>query len=348
MHVFVKWWLRQLAGLVPARIAELWAKSPDATLLAVEYSRLTLGLRRRGESQRLQQFRADADGFEEAAALAAGQNDRPRRTLLQLPGAQALHKELSLPLAAETDLATLIGYEMDRETPFSRDEVYWGYRLRQRDSARARVLIDLFVLPQASVSRLLSFAQDAGFAPDGIELEFPAHEPVQIALDNAAPSWTWQPARSTLALAAVAGLMLLVAIAGPFVRQHFGLAALDRDIASLTVQAQEASVLRRSIDQLTATQDFLGKERGQDRDALTVLALLTKTLPDDTHLTAFSYRNGKLILSGVSPEAATLIPLLSKTPPFRDPTFASPVVENADDGLETFTITVSMAAASAS
>lgn len=348
MHVLVKWWLRQLASLMPARIAELWAKSPDAALLAVEYPRLNLGLRRRGEVQPLQQFRADADGFAAAAAVAAGQKDRPRRTLLQLPAAQALHKELSLPLAAETDLATLIGYEMDRETPFSRDEVYWGYRLRQRDAARGRLSVDLFVLPQSSVARLLSFAQDAGFALDGIELDFPADAPVHIAFDSATPSWTWQPTRPTLALAAVAGCLLLAALAGPFVRQHFARTVLDRDIASLTLQAQEASTLRRSIDQLTATQDFVGKERAQNRDALTVLALLTKTLPDDTHLTAFSYRNGKLILSGVSPSAATLIPLLSKTPPFRDPTFASPVVENADDGLETFTITVSMAAASAS
>jgi general secretion pathway protein L len=348
MNTFVIWWLRQLAGLVPAGFLDLSAKRPDAAILGIEPPHLMLYVRRRGQIQPLGQVRGDPSGFQEAADVFAAARERPRLTLLRLPVANALRKELSLPLAAESDLATLIGFEMDRETPFSRDEVYWGYRIRRRDVAGGRLLIDLLIVPRASVAEILTFAREAGLHLAGIEVQTPDDVTVLIRLDDSATKRSWRPDRTTGTLAAAAAILLLIAIAGPFIRQQWSLATIDRDVASLTAQAKEASALRKSIDQLTATQDFLNKERGQNRDALAILAALTRVLPDDTHLTALSFRDGKLTIAGTSPSAASLIPLLTKTSPFREPAFVSPVVQNADDGLEVFTISVSVTQAGAS
>jgi general secretion pathway protein L len=198
------------------------------------------------------------------------------------------------------------------------------------------------------VAGMLALAREAELHVTGFEVQASADAAVLVRLDDVAAQRSWRPDRVTAVLAAAACLLTLIAIASPFIRQYRAFATLDSDIASLTAQAQEAAALRKSIDQLTATQDFLTRERGQNRDALTVLAVLSRILPDDTHLTALSFRDGKLTLTGRSPSAASLIPLFAKTPPFREPAFVSPVVQSPDDGLEGFTISVTLAAAGAS
>jgi general secretion pathway protein L len=87
----------------------------------------------------------------------------------------------------------------------------------------------------------------------------------------------------------------------------------------------------------------LKTEHDRNGSAIATLAAATKSLPDETYLTALSLKAGRLTMSGLSPSAAQLIGLLARTPAFREPAFDAPVVESESTGLEAFTITVNVA-----
>ena len=63
------------------------------------------------------------------------------RTLLQLETRSVLHKSIALPAVTEARLESVLGFEMDRHTPFKADDVYFGYRVAKREPATQRILV---------------------------------------------------------------------------------------------------------------------------------------------------------------------------------------------------------------
>jgi general secretion pathway protein L len=106
--------------------------------------------------------------------------------------------------------------------------------------------------------------------------------------------------------------------------------------------AKEAAALREDLDRREGTIDYIEGERARSGSALAALAAVTRALPDDTHLTALSLRQGRLVLTGIAPSAAGLVRGLAQVPDLRDPAFESQVVTNESGGLETFAISVSL------
>ena len=49
--------------------------------------------------------------------------------MLRLSNADILAKSLTLPLATQPELRQVLSFEMDQETPFKPDELYWDHRL---------------------------------------------------------------------------------------------------------------------------------------------------------------------------------------------------------------------------
>jgi general secretion pathway protein L len=215
--------------------------------------------------------------------------------------------------------------------------------VRRVDPAQGRIEVELVMVPRETAAPFIDAARRAGFDPAGIEVPLEAGEHVLVRLAEASRLQRLSSRRTQIALAVAAAILLMVAIAIPFIRQQQEIAAADSAIDAITEQAAEAARLRQSVDVLSGTVGFMDKERARTGDPLGALALITTLLPDDTYLTQLSLRSGKLTFTGLSPSAADLVALLAKSPAFRAPSFASPVVQG-DGGLETFTITVSLAA----
>jgi general secretion pathway protein L len=347
MRLFLEWWLERLAELLPERLLAR-ARNIDATIIESDRQRLALLVRRAGKTERQAELPPGAAGFRRISAALAEQRGLPRFVVLSIPDADILHKRLWLPLAARGRLEGLLGFEMDRETPFARDEVYWSYSVGRQDVAAGRLEVDLVIVPRATVAPVLDAARLCGIEPAGIEVAFAPGRTMLVRLDPATalrPRWMQRPA---LALVSVPCLLALVALGVPFARQQLSLNAADRAMASLTAQAQEAAKLRQAINQHENAATFLAKERERAGSALAALALTTRAVPDDSSLTALSMRSGRLTLTGASPSAAGLVGALAKLPGFREPAFAAPVVQSDRGGLETFSISVALAPAGGS
>ena len=124
----------------------------------------------------------------------------------------------------------------------------------------------------------------------------------------------------------------------PFVRQEIALTSLDREIAVGRTAAAEADGLRRDIEQLSGSAEFVERERDKVGRPLAVLAAVTRILPDDTYLTEMELRQRKVTLTGRSAGAARLIAPLAADGTFRNPGFAAPVTRLEALHVELFTI----------
>jgi general secretion pathway protein L len=329
LREYFDWWARQMLDLVPDRLRQWAAEDEDALLIEPEANNgegepggIVLALRRGRRIGGLGRFAFDAAGLD-AAANAAGAAGRPGSVQLRLSPGLLLEKSLTLPMAAERDVERVLAYEMDRETPFAPDEVWWDFAVEQRDRARGKLSVRLSLVPKAAVAALVASLERHGIRPNEFTFALPSGSVRTVALDVVEAHRPWRARTVPLAAAACAALALL-AVVIPFMRQSIALASVDRRIAALQPAVDEAQLLRQRLEG-SGGADVVDAERARLGDPLAVLGAATAILPDNTYLTDFTMRERKLNFNGQSAAAANLIGALAGDPTFRNPAFAAPV-----------------------
>jgi len=334
---FLSWWLEQLAGLLPRPGGALRPAADAVVISPVEplaggVRSVAVGVRRRGRESPLGRFplAGELPGLPDLAGQPA---------VLRLAASDVLEKTLALPLAAERELDQALAFEMDRETPFTAEELYWNHVVAAVDRQNRRLSVRLSLLPKASLEPLLAALARRGITPTRVEIGETGVGDAFLPLDGNRGRGSRAAARSFRVAAACFAALALAAVAAPFVRQETVLAALDREIAAGKPAAGEAEALRREIDRLAGGAGLIARERGKLGRPLAALAAATRVLPDDTYLTDLELHRNKLTISGRSAVAARLIAALAADRRFRNPAFAAPVTRLGAVRAEVFTIT---------
>lgn len=334
MQDFVGWWTTQLAGLLTDRMARGLRRPPNAVILHSGAENFSLLVRFRGVTSAVAQAGTGESGLQELAKALREIKNSPALFVLHLPLGAVLHKTLSFPFAARHDLKTLLQFEIERETPFKLDEIYWTHAVSREDAARSRFDVDLYVTPRQSVDTLLQRLNRAGLKPNALEIDsgtllLPLHgDSVPVRARR----------RLVPAAAAIAAVLTL---GTPFAYQEWAIASANFVIAGLKSRALEAISLRHAADRRVQTDQFL--KNGQSEYPLKALAAVTRSLPADTYLTSVALHGSRLTLSGLSPSAAQLVGLFAHSPVFRQPSLDAPIVKIGSGELEQFTISVSLA-----
>jgi len=336
---FFTWWGDQLRALLPTGLAGATPLDHDAILITLGDAPdlIEVVLRKRGQTSRLGRFTLDPAGIrtlKQACALPG----RPNATILRLAAESLLEKQLTLPLAAERELDRVLGFEMDRETPFAIDEVYWDATVLERDRRQGRLKVLLSLVPRAPLDALIRHLAAADLAPTMLAPVLADGSVRPIQLDHSRPRGS---GRAVPLLAAATAVLALVAIALPFMKQALAFRAIDATVATLQPTVDEASRLRRQIT--GGGGEAIAAERAKLPNALKVLAATTQALPDDTHLTDLSLKNHRLSLIGQSAAAARLLGALAADPTFKDPAFAAPVTKLEANRQEIFSIVTEVA-----
>jgi general secretion pathway protein L len=334
LREIVLWWARQMHTLLPRKLLR-GGDGGDALMIGARGPHMLMTLRRGGRENLLGQFSAAGEGL--AAAVRALRR-LPRRVILQLGPDVLLERPVELPLAAERDIDRVIGFEMDRLTPFAADEVVWQAAVIRRDHAQKRLMLRLSLVPRRAIQPWLDVLARAGLAPGWLELPNADGSLSRIAVaDHVTP----RPSRVFRIAASLVAALFLAVIITPFVTQYFARNTTERAIAALQPQVKRVEALRRQ--QTDASGDVLAAERARIGNVIQVLATLTDILPDDAWLTEFTLHQGKLNIAGQSPAAARLIPALAAEPSLRNPAFAAPVTRAPDGRTDLFVIHADLA-----
>jgi general secretion pathway protein L len=338
---FFRWWFGQLAELLPER----WRRASgngDALVITPAgphcetAESVNVSLRRNGRESPLGRFGFAAGGLNEVPRPAG------RPAVLRLGESEVLGKTLTLPLAAERQLDQVLAFEMDRETPFKPEELFWTHRIARRDRQTGQLFIRLLLLPRARLERVLAALEHADIRPRWAEIASGPDQGCCLPLGEAGRP---HAARRWLLLPAAACCVLLAfgAILAPFARQEAEFSGIDQKIAADRVAATEAESLRAEIDRLSGSIDLIESERAKTGRPLTVLADLTRLLPDDSYLTEFVQQQRKVTVSGRSAAASRLIGAFAGGERLRNPAFTAPVTRIEATHSEVFTITAEIA-----
>lgn len=326
-----------MRSLLPHRLSVAVDRS-DALLATVQSAHLLLTLRRRGREMPIGRFAMTDEG---AIAAKTAVRRRPRRVVLRLGSGALLERAVDLPLAAERELDRVIGFEMDRLTPFAAADAVWQTEATRRDPAQRRLSARLSLVPRRALAACLDWMTRADIAPAWLEAATADGTLRRIPLSACAHR---RPGSKATGAAAVAVAVLTVAaLVTPFVVQSFARSATDRVIEALAPRVARVEALRKQQASSAAGADALATEHARVGDVLQVLATLTDLMSDDTWLSDLSLHQGKLNVSGQSPAAARLIPVLAADPMLRNPAFAAPVTRAPDGHADTFVIRAELA-----
>lgn len=341
---FGQWWLRSLAAWLPVRARDLFGLSPQRLLLEPAGEGLRLSLWRGDGVRMLADIPVppgEAGAGDPLARLLSPAMARVPRWLL-LPATAVLRRRLSLPAAAGERLREVLGFEIDRQTPFTAADVRYDARLL---GARGeQIEVELVVVPRATLDAALAalgpLAQtlagvdvaDAGGAPLGVNL---AEDGTRGRRDD--------PARGrNLVLVLVALLALLAGMWQLLANREAAAEFFAGQVELEAERARAASLERRQLVDLVEGGAFLRAARAGRPAMVEVMDELARRLPDDTYLEKLSIEGDRILLIGLSREASGLVARLQGSPLWSEPTLAGALQPDPRTRMDRFTLTATL------
>src|SRR5262249_51036878 len=152
-------------------------------------------------------------------------------------------------------------FEMDRETPFKAEELYWIYRVIAVDRQNGRLSVRLWLVPRSTLDPLLSRLAQDEIRPSRLEISDGPDRGLSLPLDGNGGRVPPPSARLLWPAAACFAALALAAVVTPFIRQELTLGALKREVADGRAVADEADNLRKEIERLSGSAGFIESER---------------------------------------------------------------------------------------
>lgn len=341
---FFHWWAGQMLGFLPSGLGQQDLGRSDALIIRLQdlsapSAFVTVERRVRGVEASFGSFALDSAGIDRLRDIAMR---RPAGVVLEVAPALLLERTAVLPLAAESDLERVLGYEMDRITPFTANELFWTWHVVRRDRTRGKLDIRLSMIHRPGLVPVLEALRAAGLEPAMIVALGPDQSlrTIPVVRDAVAPERQRRALRWAAALCAV---LLIATIATPLVLNERGIRAAETKIARLKPRVAEVELLRQRQAAEASGADVFAAALSRVGSPLQALSELTDILPDDTWLSALSLKQRVLTFTGQSARAARLITTLSADPAWRNPVFATPVTRADSGGSDQFSIRTELA-----
>jgi general secretion pathway protein L len=344
---FFAWWGRSLAAWLPRAWRSVLGFDRGRLLLGIDGDGLQLrlqdgdGLRDLGRMPLPAELEVDGDDVL-GAVLSPSVAELPR--WLVLPAGDCLRRRLVLPAAAAERLRDVVGFEIDRQTPFAAEDAAYDARLLSRRDGDGQLDVELVVVPRVVLdaqrnalgaqSRWLAGADVAGAngEPLGVNLLPPA--------SRFAPSdpWrAWNLALAAVALLAIAAMLWQMLDNRRTAADAFAVVA-DRQANA----ARNVSVQRQRLVDLVQGQAFLDRSRSGRATAVEVLDELSRRLPDDTYLEKFAMEGDRITLIGLSNQASALIGRLEGSKLWRAPALTGALVPDPRTRRDRFTLVIEL------
>ena len=342
LAAFFRWWAQDLLSLVPTHLGQSARPERRGLILELRQTESALLNRTAAGECLLGTVQVDASDYHQRLKLLVHRAKSHTKTItVRLPQDRGLRKRLDLPLAALHDLTQLLGFDMDKLTPFKSDEVHFGHRVLGIDREARRVSIELHVAPRCEVDRALWITRHLGIAATRIQLASTTDEGlnhVNLYFEQSRRS-TWEKAVHWT-LVTLASVLVVAVVAIPLQRKLVAAAALEAQLSTLRTEAAKSIALQKLLDQLSARVQFLETATRGRVTATQVIAEMTQLLPDQAHLLQFSLRDSTVQLHGIAADANSLITLLDNSAILANPRFLAPVTKDARSGLEAFDISI--------
>lgn len=320
LPVFLSWWWGELRACLPQRLQSMLA-SQEAEIQLLSHDGGVRVIKRNAEgSVQIADVSSEQlgdDGLDLTSLLSTAEQRLPRVALLGAE--QVLVRRLSLPVAAAANVRTMVGFELDRQTPFRADQVEFDCRLGKLAPGAKSVEVDLAVIPRDQLTASLKSMGVKALTLDAVDIARGTERAgFNLLTEGQRRVRDPRPALLNLLLVSVAFLLLLMSMGQLVDNRLQAVESINAEVEVQREQARNTAKLRSSLQSAVEGANFLAEQRKQRPSVVELLRLLTDTLPDDTFVERLAFNNDVLSLTVQSGSAAKLVELLQRTPPFRN------------------------------
>lgn len=342
---FLGWWTRELCSVFPGSSRD-GARRWDAMVVRLEPDAVVIGMvsHRRldhlAEVGRVPGSASNSAPMRGAIAGLVRKHYRPASNKVEvwLDKDRALSRVVQLPLVAEENLRAVLGFEMERLTPFKAADVYYEGRIVGRSAQAKQLDVQLHVVPSRAVDEVL------GLLPSGLTSFDRNRVEIREFKDGLAVGFLpperaerVSPAFNTFLVLVNLGLFAaLVAI--PLVEQRNALEDLSFNMRSARSAAAQANSVQARIDELHVGVERLMEAKSKRPASVQILDEIARRLPDSTWIHRLELKGDSLQVSGSSDAASSLIEVLEDSEMLAGARFLSPVTQEPRSGRERFHI----------
>jgi general secretion pathway protein L len=333
---FFAWWGGELAALLPARWRELLAERAEALLLEMRDDQLAIWRQTGNACSEAEVVALDAGDAERKAAIERVRtrvDDPNLRTFYCIAPGRALRRELNLPAAAETNLRQVLAFEMDRQTPFKADQVYFDYRLGEREAAAKNLHITLIVVPRAPLDADLAKLSAGALQLDGVDCWRDGPGSGRMGLNllpvERRPRRINPRLRLNLGLAAGAVVLLVTVMLLSLANREAALAAMSAQVEKAQNAAKQVSALKKTLNDSISAANFLNRRKHETPVMVALLSDLSQRLPDDTYLERLAVdEKYKIDVQGLSDNTTKLTEGLAQSDVVENPSFQGTIQQD--------------------
>lgn len=341
----ITWWLQGLSLLVPASLKNLLNTVKKRILIQLLDDQLSViwPNQKKGntESDRYS-ILLDNERNKFTRDIARFSKDK-HDIVLCIPANKGLRNNIKLPFNAESDLTSIVEFEIERQTPFTRDQVYSGYQIVDKNKTANTLNVELNVIPKKQVDPQLSELLKIGVRPQIVELLNGQPESGINVLPGSINNGEHKSTRRLNKLLLVLAIILSgMAITIPFKNLTTAIKQTEAKIEQAKTGALEVNKLRSKWDKVQEKQKIVNTKIEGYRSATMLLDELTKLTPDDTWFSRLHLTGESIKLQGESSAATALISIIEGSEHFSGTRFQSPVTTNIATGQDRFQITTTI------
>lgn len=275
---FLNWWWRELAGCLPASIKRKFKATDLRPVLRWPLSSdATVG---------------------------------PARAItLLLDPAQVLECDVQLPRMPKNALAKVMAHEIDRYTPFTRDEVYFSVRAPGSTLPGAPMDVQLTVITRGHLDGIVHKALELGIEVASVDVIDSHGQPQGIDLLPASVSVLRDKRAGVIrhGLLASAVILALVCMSTWVQRSEHALEVRRAQLADIRASALQVDAMRKQLQARSEVERALRLREAQRLGSVALLDLLTRCVPEQTWLDSLRVdAEGQLVLTGTSSRASAL------------------------------------------
>jgi len=326
---FWLWWTGELRALVPARVVGWVVGEVAVTDVMVDANTVKILSAEAGKTKVLADVPISGLATDTRLREMRAKGDDHVRVILA--GDQVLLKSIILPAATEENLRDVMGFELDRHTPFTAAQVYYDVKLVRRDVQRDSIEVMLAAASRSTVDPLLATLRQAGLSIDAITVTDKETSGQMMELLPAAdkPARKWgNLLRLNLGLLALAAILGLLSLLLPIWQKREQVIALNPLVGKASA---EFELNQRVFDEYTRLANeynyITGKKQGA-QPSLAILEELTRISPDTTFVQTFELKTNpkarEVTLTGEAPAASRVIEVLEQSPYFQNASQKSP------------------------
>ena len=330
---FFDWWTDELVSLMPASWQPAAHDANQGLVLTIGETMVELT----DTGTRVDDARRDNSG--EMAAirdlLAAKLQAGHTEVTVCLEPELVVEKELTLPAAAVDTLASVVGFEMQKHTPFRAEDVYYDCHVSSRNRAAREVLVLVRFAPKRVIRSLIPEALSEA---QTVPAEVQGFDSGSLKITLASKPKSTNRRTRVRALLLINAILVFVTVGLAFFYQQRALSEANALLANERLRAQESGELAEQLAQLDARVTALYAYKTTELSLTVLLNELAARLPDSTWLHEIDVRERQLRIRGLSASASLLIGVLESSELLENVRFQSPVTDDGSTHQERFEI----------